>query len=188
MSDQRAACTGRVCVFIDNTNLFHTVKLLAEKGQRIDYYFLKQHLADGNPCDVRFYYTQTSKGPALFRQVEKQKKFLSSIQELGYTMIGVESTVEDGVTKDGLELEVIYDMAALSRERDYNSFILVANDDIYAPVVKRLRLDTGMQVDVAFFGLPQCCTLLARAASHYHDLFKVSDHLFRRRKAVTYAR
>jgi NYN domain len=180
MSEHGLLRRDRVCIFIDNTNLLHAVRTLAERGQRIDYFFLKEYLAHGRSVDARFYYSDMPMDN-MYRQ-ERHQKFLTSIEEFGYTIIGIDSVGrgDDGSAKEGgLEMEILYDMAVLSRERLYGSFILVANDDAYARVVKRIRMDTGMEIDVAFFGLPSCCTLLNRAASHYHDLSKISDRLFR---------
>ncbi len=172
---------NRVCVFIDNSNLFHTVRTLTMNGQRLDYCSLKDYLAAGRQVDVRFYYNLPAAPETLenFRQMENARKFLSNIRELGYTMIGVETA---GGKEGGLELGIAYDMAVLSQKGAYHSFILVASDEVYSSLVRRVRTDTGMRVDVAFFG--KCSTSLSREASRYLDLSKVSGRLFKCRKTV----
>lgn len=59
----------RVCVFIDNSNLFHAIRNHSG-GKRLDYIKLIDYIADGRSLDVRFYYSESDDN----RFVDLEKK------------------------------------------------------------------------------------------------------------------
>ena len=85
-------------------------------------------------------------------------------------------------TEKGLDCEIVYDMCMLSRTGAYKSFVLVAGDEDYARTVKRTRSETGLTVDVAFFGGNCTSTNLVKEASRFLDLSLVDD-IFKGRRA-----
>lgn len=190
---------NRVCIFIDNSNLFWAIKSLKEKAQRLNYVKLKERLADGRDADVRFYYSMPSRPQNLYseamQQYEKLTKFYIGIRELGYQMVGLplrERTVfsPNGRTtvprEKGLDCEIVYDMATLSRTGDYHAFVLVAGDEDYARTVRRVRQEVGIRVDVAFFSHAGCSNVLVKEASEFLDLSQEIDSLFRESKPKHY--
>jgi uncharacterized LabA/DUF88 family protein len=70
----------------------------------------------------------------------------------------------------GLDCEIVYDMATLSRDSDYTRFVLVAGDEEYARTVRRIREETKIQVCVAFFSEIGCANSLMREATKFIDL------------------
>lgn len=187
----------RTCIFIDNANLFHAIRFLHPPGSkearhsRLDYLRLREFLADGRNTDARFYYNTTPPPDPKqenFKEANKAwikaKKFQDGIKQLGYTMIGLplrERVIVSGeqIQKEqGLDVEIVYDMAIYSRSLGYKVFILVAGDEDYARIVHRIRQETAMQVDVAFFG-DACSNALKREASKFIDLCFHKNAIFR---------
>ena len=50
----------RVCAFIDNSNLFQSMRSLYDKATRLDYCVLRDYLAAGRSIDCRFYYSMAA--------------------------------------------------------------------------------------------------------------------------------
>jgi uncharacterized LabA/DUF88 family protein len=183
----------RVCLFIDNSNLFHALKNMDLGNKRLDYIKLRDYLADGRSASVRFYYSTPTNGSIVAmedrRRQEKRNKFYDFLESnLGYTMIElplrertimVEGQPTQVPVEKGLDCEIVYDMAILSRTGRYNTFILVAGDEDYARTIRRIRQETGMSVEVAFFGSAGCSSVLTREASRFIDLNCVKEDLFR---------
>lgn len=81
----------RVCVFIDNSNLFHAVRMMNQetgKHKKLDYIKVKDFLADGRRTDVRFYYSDTEEEWEDEAKSQSRQKFYSFLENiLGFTMI-----------------------------------------------------------------------------------------------------
>jgi uncharacterized LabA/DUF88 family protein len=185
----------RVCLFIDNSNLFHALRSLKLGNFRLDYIKLRDYLADGRTACVRFYYSTPndfngqSSEDYRSRQVKRNKFYDFLAENLGYHMIELplrERTVteEDGSqtqvpVEKGLDCEIVYDMAILSRTNRYNTFVLIAGDEDYARTVRRIRQETGVAVEIAFFQSAGCSSKLIREATKFIDLDSVRDQLFR---------
>jgi uncharacterized LabA/DUF88 family protein len=180
----------KVCMFIDNSNLFHALKSMELGSRRLDYIKLRDLLGDGRSITVRFYY---STPPTITeddrRKQEKRSKFYDFLEcNLGYQMIELplreRQVVEGGQVQylpveKGLDCEIVYDMAILSRSGHYDTFLLVTGDEDYARTVRRIRRDTGIQVEVAFFSGAGCSTVLTKEASKFIDLNQMKDEIFR---------
>ena len=180
----------KVCMFIDNSNLFHALKSMELGNRRLDYIKLRDLLADGRSISVRFYY---STPPTITeddrRKQEKRSKFYDFLEcNLGYQMIELplreRQVIEGGQVQylpveKGLDCEIVYDMAILSRSGHYDTFLLVTGDEDYARTVRRIRRDTGLQIEVAFFAGSGCSTVLTKEASKFIDLNQLKDEIFR---------
>jgi uncharacterized LabA/DUF88 family protein len=208
----------RVCAFVDNSNLFHNIKnLSAELGEdkKLDYFKLRNVIADDRSLEVRFYYSQPE--DCVDEVTRRQHGFYDFLSDkLGYFLIalplrersGYNPTVaalvrmlqSKGVSEDeilkiakqrsywlkqvldgtpvaeekGLDCEIVYDMVRLSQGGHYDTFVLIAGDEDYARTVRRLRIETGIRIEVAFFG-GRCSTVLRREASEFIDLATVPD-------------
>lgn len=181
----------RICVFIDNSNLFHALRSMDLGSKRMNYHALREVLADGRTPTIRFYYSvpQQAEDSCLRRKQEQRSKFYEYLEnKAGYTMICLplrEKTVMvDGIPtpmaeEKGLDAEIVYDMAVLCRTGRYNSFVLVSGDEDFARVVRRIQTETGMPVEVAFFGSAGCSASLVKEASKFIDLDKLKDKLLR---------
>jgi uncharacterized LabA/DUF88 family protein len=174
----------RVCVFIDNSNLFHMMRLMYGKETRLDFLKLKEFLAAGQQANCRFYYSfpvNPESLPEPYRQSHKQSVlFYEYLASIGFHLTSLplrERMVNDALlpTEKGLDCEIVYDMAVISRTGTYKRFVLVAGDEDYARTIKRIRSETGIEVDVAFFGGSYISTMLVREASRFYDLGQVHD-------------
>lgn len=188
----------RVCLFIDNSNLFHALLGMNLEDRRLDYIKLRDYLADGRDVTVRFYYSSppsASTGEEQHKQAKRNRFYDFLGDTLGYTMIELplreRTVVLDGETQQvpvekGLDCEIVYDMAILSRSGRYDAFILVTGDEDYARTIRRIKNETGLAVEVAFFSGSGCSSVLVREASKFIDLSKVQNELFRpyRREAT----
>jgi len=145
----------RVCIFIDNSNLYHSLR---NQGKKIDYDRLTDVLSDGRKATIRFYYSS----PPVFDEANnKQRQFYDKLNELfGYTLVelplserkfSVDGHEEKKLMEKGLDCEVVYDMATLSRTGKFDAFVLVSGDADYARTVRRIQDETGIDVEVAFF-------------------------------------
>jgi uncharacterized LabA/DUF88 family protein len=95
----------------------------------------------------------------------------------------VKETVSDAeneplVFEKGLDSEIIYDMVALSRDGNYDTFVLVAGEEDYARAVAKLSRDKAINIEVAFFPPPYCSFKLHDAATEFIDISK-NPNLFR---------
>jgi uncharacterized LabA/DUF88 family protein len=148
--------------------LWQALRGMSLKNRRLDYIKLKEYLVDGRTADVRFYYGVVPESMDVDNhRYAKEEKFYKGIEAIGYMMICL--PVRD-ITKACLSCEIVYDMALLSRTGAYKSFILVAGDEDYARTVRRIRSETGMVVEVAFFSQVGCATTLVKEASRFIDL------------------
>tara|TARA_Y100000034_G_scaffold135249_1_gene206400 strand:+ start:166 stop:912 length:747 start_codon:yes stop_codon:yes gene_type:complete len=190
----------KVCVFIDNSNLFWALRSMLD-NRRLDYIKLRDILSQDRQADVRFYYSEPQ-NPAdeeSRQRLIKQRGFYDFLEKsAGYKMVKLplwERTVVSNVTCDhcgesvrstpqqvavekGLDCEIVYDMCKLSLTSRYDSFILVAGDQDYARTIKKIREDTGIKVDVAFFDGPRVSPVLAKEANAFIDLSDYKEDLF----------
>lgn len=204
----------RVCLFIDNSNLFHSLRQLGNK--KLDYVRLRDILGAGRQIDVRFYYSEQLDENSKFdtspeKRVSRDRFYGFLEDKLGFQMIrlplrersGYDATVsalvnrlrslgiqddeilsltnqksywlrqiegESVAEEKGLDCEIVYDMSRLARLGNYDSFVLVAGDEDYARSVWKLRNETGLPVEVAFFGNARCSVKLMKEASLFVDL------------------
>jgi uncharacterized LabA/DUF88 family protein len=168
----------RVCLFIDNSDLFSAVQNnTATYGKRVDYIKLREFLANGRSVNAsKFYFGEPSfpKEGSDPREIEeaaiaakKRQGFYYVLQRAGYTTVCLPQHDED--YERGLDIELVYDMCALSRAGAFDTFVLVAGDENYARTVSRIRQDTGISVEVAFFA-NSCSYKLRQAANKFCNL------------------
>ena len=74
----------------------------------------------------------------------------------------------------GLDCEIVYDMVKLSQSGHYDTFVLVAGDEDYARTIRKLRNETGIRIEVAFFA-NTCSSVLKREASDFIDLSSIPE-------------
>jgi uncharacterized LabA/DUF88 family protein len=200
----------RVCLFLDNSNLFHVIRGMGMK--KLDYIRLRDFLADGRTTDVRFYYSEPQSENDSVKRASRERFYRFLEDKVSFNMIrlplrersGYDAAASNLVNhlrrsklsdddilriadqrygwlqqitgnelvfeEKGLDCEIVYDMARLSRTGSYSNFILVAGDEDYARTVRKIRDDTGITVELAFFGGNACSKALQRAASSFLDL------------------
>ena len=181
-----------VCVFMDNSNIFHALKQVNADGKKLDYLKLKEFLSSERNSIIRFYYSMPSyhDNPDSLNRQEKSNNFYHFLENnLGFVMVDLPLRERpddvDGFhrVEKGLDCEIVYDMAVLSRVSNFDEFILVAGDEDYARTVRKIRAETGLPIHVAFFGAKNCSKVLQREASSFIDLNEISE-LFRNKADI----
>lgn len=163
----------KVALFVDNSSLFGAVQEMQEmlSSRRIDYIKLKDYLADDRTmATARFYYSEPvvrdDADPALLRAAKKRRSFYYVLECAGYTTIRLPQ--HPGFSAN-INIEIVYDMCAASRDAAFDTLILVAGEDEYARIVNRLQDEKGIAVEVAFFD-QKCSNKLKEAATRFVDL------------------
>ena len=146
----------RVMIFIDGSNLYHSLKN----------YFKRTDLDIGKFCRkllerrqlVRIYYYNAKVGqrqePELYKQ---QQAFLSGINAIPYTELRLGRLVYTSnwptvpPYEKGTDVQLATDMITHSYKSNYDVGILVAGDNDFAGAVQAVK-DNGKHVEVALFG------------------------------------
>ena len=146
----------RVMIFIDGSNLYHSLKN----------YFKRTDLDIGKFCRkllgrrqlVRIYYYNAKVGqrqePELYKQ---QQAFLSGINSIPYTELRLGRLVYTSnwptvpPYEKGTDVQLATDMITHSYKGNYDVGILVAGDNDFAGAVQAVK-DNGKHVEVALFG------------------------------------
>jgi uncharacterized LabA/DUF88 family protein len=128
---------GRVAIFIDGSNLFHTTLQL---GIEIDYAKLLCHLTQDARLLRAFFYSGIDRGN------EKQQGFLFWMRRNGYRVVSKELIqLPDGSKKSNLDVEIAVDMITLSPY--YDTAVLVGGHGDLAYAVNALSYK-GVRVEV----------------------------------------
>jgi len=145
----------RVMVFIDGSNLYHSLK----------HYFRKTDLDTGKFCQrlverrqlVRIYYYNARVGrkeePERYKQ---QQTFFDSINAIPYAELRLGRLVYNNWPnvppyEKGIDIQLATDMLMHSFRNNYDVAILVAGDNDYVGAVQAIK-DTGKHAEIALFG------------------------------------
>jgi uncharacterized LabA/DUF88 family protein len=165
---------SRVAIFVDNISLFGGVQDMQEVfgTRRIDYIKLRDYLANGRTVlSSRFYYSEPfvrdDSDSTLIQAAKKRRAFYYVLERNGYLTI----RLPDYKFSSIVSLEIVYDICSLSRDGLFDTFILVAGEEDYTRVVKRVQEERGLAVEVAYFD-KICSQKLKGAATKFIDLEK----------------
>jgi uncharacterized LabA/DUF88 family protein len=128
---------GRLAIFIDGSNLFHTALQL---GIEIDYAKLLCHLTQDARLLRAFFYS------GMERSNDKQQGFLFWMRHNGYRVVTKELiSLPDGSKKSNLDVEIAVDMITLSPY--YDTAVLVGGHGDLAYALNALSYK-GVRVEV----------------------------------------
>ncbi|MCK5416603.1 NYN domain-containing protein [Candidatus Parcubacteria bacterium] len=130
---------GKVSVFIDASNIYHSYKRLKWKidlAKYVDYLRKESDL-----CEI-YYYTGRD------FDSNKQTKFINFLEKTGYKVRSKKikfiknnntktKTKDNGFFKGNLDVELVIDV--LETKDDYNSLILVSGDSDFEPLLKLMK-------------------------------------------------
>jgi len=126
---------GKVYVFIDASNIYHSQK---ELNWNIDFKKLKKYFEKYMDLGRIFYYT------AYDPVHEKQRKFLDFLEIIGYTVkkkkvkfIKDGNKDKGGFHKGNLDVEITMD--AIENRDNFQSFILFSGDSDFDALLKNLK-------------------------------------------------
>ncbi|BAZ33423.1 hypothetical protein NIES4074_59330 [Cylindrospermum sp. NIES-4074] len=156
---------GRVAIFIDGINLFHTALQL---GMEIDYVKLLCHLTNGSRLLRAFFYTGVDNSN------EKQQGFLLWMRRNGYRVVAKDIVpVADNFKKPNLNVEIAVDMITLAPY--YDTAVLVSGDGDLAYAVNAVsRL--GSRVEVVSLRTMTSDSLID-VADYFIDFDSIKQHI-----------
>lgn len=156
---------GRVAIFIDGINLFHTALQL---GMEIDYVKLLCRLTNGSRLLRAFFYTGVDSSN------EKQQGFLLWMRRNGYRVVTKDIVpVAENFKKPNLNVEIAVDMITLAPY--YDTAVLVSGDGDLAYAVNAVsRL--GSRVEVVSLRTITSDSLID-VADYFIDFDSIKQHI-----------
>jgi len=147
--------TDRVMIFIDGSNLYHSLKSFFKRTD-IDLGKFCQKLLDRRRL-VRIYYYNARVGrkeePERYRD---QQKFFDGVSTIPYTELRLGRLVYINWPnvppfEKGVDIQLTTDLLTHSFKNNYDVAILVAGDSDYVGALQAVK-DNGKNVEVALFG------------------------------------
>ena len=148
--------TERVMIFVDGSNLYHSLKAFLKRTD-IDIGRLGGRLL-GNRQLVRIYYYNAKVG---FKQeperYQQQQAFFASISAMPYCELRLGRLVYTGnwpntpPYEKGVDIQLATDMITHSFKNNYDVAVLAASDTDYVGALQAVK-DNGKHVEVALFG------------------------------------
>ena len=147
--------TDRVMIFIDGSNLYHSLKSFFKRTD-LDIGKFCQKLLEKRRL-VRTYYYNAKVG--LKEEPERywdQQKFFNSVAAVPYTELRLGRLVYNNWPSSppyekGVDIQLATDMITHSFKNNYDLAILVAGDNDYVGAIQSVK-DNGKNVEVALFG------------------------------------
>jgi uncharacterized LabA/DUF88 family protein len=145
----------RVMIFIDGSNMYHSLK----------HFYKRTNLDIGRFCQkilnkrrlVRIYYYNAKVGQKEEPQRYKdQKKFFAGVEAIPYTELRLGRLVYNNWPntppyEKGVDIQLATDMITHSFKNNYDVAILVAGDNDFVGALQAVK-DNGKNVEVALFG------------------------------------
>ena len=145
----------RVMIFIDGSNLYHSLKGFIKRTD-IDIGKLSKKLMDKRRL-VRIYYYNAKVGlkeePQRYRD---QQAFFSSVNAIPYSELRLGRLVyhnwpNSPPYEKGVDIQLATDMITHSFKNNYDVAVLVAGDNDFVGAIQAVK-DNGKNVEVALFG------------------------------------
>jgi uncharacterized LabA/DUF88 family protein len=157
----------RVMIFIDGSNLYHSLKNNFNRAD-LDLNRFCQKLIRRRQL-IRIYYYNAKVGqkqePELYKQ---QEAFFASVNAVPYTELRLGRLVYTNWPsvppyEKGTDVQLATDMITHSYKNNYDVAILVAGDNDFAGAVQAVK-DNGKHVEIALFGKQGTSQQLREAA------------------------
>ncbi len=159
--------TDRVMIFIDGSNLYHSIKNFFKRTD-IDMGKLSNKLLDKRRL-IRIYYYNAKVGlkeePERYRD---QQAFFASVSAIPYCELRLGRLVyinwpNTPPFEKGVDIQLATDMITHSFKNNYDVAVLVAGDNDYVGALQSVK-DNGKNVEVALFGKERTSRQLRVAA------------------------
>lgn len=150
---------NRLGVFVDVQNIYYTTR--DTFGRQFNYRQLWRQLEALGEITVAYAY-------AIDRGDERQRKFQSALEHIGFTVkLKPYIQRQDGSAKGDWDVGITIDVLDSARELD--TVILLSGDGDFDLLVKKLRDDLGVSVEV--FGVRALTAQsLSNAANRFHQI------------------
>lgn len=150
-----ASRSDRVMIFIDGSNMYHSLR----------HFYRKTNIDIGKFCQkilnkrrlVRIYYYNAKVGqkeePERYKD---QKKFFAGVEAIPYTELRLGRLVYNNWPgtppyEKGVDIQLATDMITHSFKNNYDVAVLVAGDNDFVGALQAVK-DNGKNVEVALFG------------------------------------
>ena len=159
--------TDRVMIFIDGSNLYHSLKNFFKRTD-IDIGKLSNKLLDRRRL-IRIYYYNAKVGlkeePQRYRD---QQAFFDSVSAIPYCELRLGRLVyinwpNTPPYEKGVDIQLATDMITHSFKNNYDVAVLMAGDNDYVGAIQAVK-DNGKNVEVALFGKERTSRQLRVAA------------------------
>ncbi len=159
--------TDRVMIFIDGSNLYHSLKHFFNRTD-IDVGKFCQKLLDKRRL-IRIYYYNARVG--MREEPERyhdQQKFFAGITAIPYTELRLGRLVYNNWPaappyEKGVDIQLATDMITHSFKNNYDVAILVAGDNDFVGAIQAVK-DNGKNAEVALFGKERTSMQLRKTA------------------------
>ena len=145
----------RVMVFIDGSNMYHSLKNYFKRTD-IDIGCFCRKILDKRRLVRIYYYNAAVSQKEEPERYRDQQKFLSGIEAIPYTELRLGRLVYSNWPsappyEKGVDILLATDMITHSYKNNYDSAILVAGDNDYVGAIQAVK-DNGKNLEVALFG------------------------------------
>ncbi len=139
----------RVQVFIDGSNLYHSLKGECSKTS-LDYYGFANMLVNKRKLIRTTFYIGTVTHNA--DMAKNQQKFLNALRQTPYITVKTRPLKShgSGAREKGVDILLATDMLIGAMSNGYDTTILVSGDGDFAPVLDEIKR-TGKQIENAAF-------------------------------------
>jgi len=167
--------TDRVMIFIDGSNLYHSLKNFFKRTD-VDIGKFANKLLDKRRL-IRIYYYNAKVGireePERYRD---QQKFFNGVTAIPYTELRLGRLVYNNWPasppyEKGVDILLATDMITHSFKNNYDVAILVAGDNDFVGAIQSVK-DNGKNVEVALFGKERTSMQLRKVADRVIDINK----------------
>ena len=171
MSDK----TDRVMIFIDGSNLYHSLKGFFKRTD-IDIGKFSDKLLDKRRL-IRIYYYNARVGQREEpERYHDQQKFFGGITAIPYTELRLGRLVYNNWPasppyEKGVDILLATDMITHGFKNNYDVAILVAGDNDFVGAIQAVK-DNGNNLEVALFGKERTSMQLRRVADRVIDINK----------------
>ncbi len=139
----------RVSIFIDGSNLYHSLK--SEFGTaRVDFEKFAQQLVGDRKLIRAYYYNAPVRREDDEERYQNQQRFFNRLRQIPYltTKLGRLERRGNTVVEKGVDINIAVDMLKYAHNDAYDTAILVSGDGDFALAIEAVK-DTGKHVEVA---------------------------------------
>ncbi len=148
---------NRVMIFIDRSNLYHSLKQVAGRTN-IDFGAFCARLANGRPLIRAYYYNAAVDQERERQRYKDQQRFFESLRQIPRLEVKLGTLVYRDFPnvppyEKGIDVRLATDMLTHAFRANYDTAILVSGDNDFADAVQAVK-DLGRNVEIALFGSP----------------------------------
>ena len=149
-----------VAIFIDGGNFYRKLKAtkLLVKGKRFDYNLFADFLIQKRKLHKKSYYIgivrDYDKSEKSEKMVKSQQKFLSGLENAGYTIKRGKIVYDAPIREKGVDVQIAIDLVIECAENNYDIAIVVSSDTDLIPAIKYIAVKKRIVEYVGFSAAP----------------------------------